>query len=193
MTTVDVGRRSTVDERVRLSVDYPDAERSSSVGDGARIRSGSIVYADVRIGDEFTTGHNAMVREKTTIGDNVLVGTNTVIDGNCEIGSNVSLQSNVYVPSHTTIGDNVFVGPGAVMTNDPTPIRKDVGLKGPVLEDGVSIGANATILPGVTVGEGAFVAAGAVVTKDVPPHKLAVGAPARFHDLPDELRGENRI
>lgn len=193
MTTVNVGRHSTVDEQVRLSVDHSDATESTAVGDNARIRSGSIIYADVVVGDDFTTGHNVLVREKTTIGDNVLVGTNTVVDGNCDIGSNVSLQSNVYVPSHTTIGDNVFVGPGAVLTNDPTPIRKDVGLEGPTLEDNVSVGANATLLPGITVGEGAFVAAGAVVTKDVPPGKLAVGAPARFHDLPEDLQGENQI
>lgn len=193
MTTVQVGHRCTVDERVTLSVEYPDAEESTVIGDDARIRSGTIIYSDVVIGDEFTTGHNALIREKTVVGDNVLVGTNTVIDGNCDVGSNVSLQSNVYVPSYTTIGDDVFVGPGAVLTNDPTPIRKDVGLEGPILEDGVSVGANATLLPGVTVGEGAFVAAGAVVTKDVPPGKLAVGAPARFHELPEELAGPNQI
>lgn len=193
MTTVQVGRHCTVDERVSLSVDYPDAQEPAVVGDKARIRSGTIIYADVVIGDEFTTGHNALIREKTIVGDNVLVGTNTIIDGNCELGSNVSLQSNVYIPSHTTIGDNVFVGPGAVMTNDPTPIRKDVGLEGPTLEDNVSVGANATILPGIRIGEGAFVAAGAVVTKDVPAGKLAVGAPARFHDMPEQLQGDNQI
>jgi acetyltransferase-like isoleucine patch superfamily enzyme len=193
MTAVDVGRHSTVDDGVTLSVEYDGAQEPAVVGQNARIRSGTIIYADVVIGDDFTTGHNALIREKTVVGDNVLVGTNTIIDGNCDLGSNVSLQSNVYVPSYTTIGDNVFVGPGAVLTNDPTPIRKDVGLEGPTLEDGVSVGANATLLPGVTIGEGAFVAAGAVVTKDVPANTLAVGAPARFHDLPADLQGANQI
>jgi acetyltransferase-like isoleucine patch superfamily enzyme len=99
----------------------------------------------------------------------------------------------VYVPPATTIGDDVFVGPRAVLTNDPYPIRKDVDLDGPTLEDHVSIGANATLLPGVTVGEGAFVAAGAVVTDDVPPETLAVGNPAQSRDLPAELDGRNQI
>ncbi|WP_394345879.1 acyltransferase [Halorussus marinus] len=163
------------------------------VGDRATVRSGSIVYADVEIGDDFTTGHNAVIREDTRIGDDVVVGTDTVIDGTTAIGSHVSLQTGVYVPTDTVLGDEVFVGPRAVLTNDPYPIRRDVDLDGPTLEDHVSIGANATLLPGVTVGEGAFVAAGAVVTEDVPPGTLAVGAPADHRPLPAELTGGNRI
>jgi acetyltransferase-like isoleucine patch superfamily enzyme len=163
------------------------------IGDEATVRAGSIIYSDVDIGDGFTTGHNVLVREDTVIGDDVLVGTNTVIDGTTTIGSHVSLQTGVYVPTNTDIGDNVFVGPHAVLTNDPYPVRKDVPLTGPTLEDDVSVGANATILPGVTVGEGAFVASGAVVTEDVPPGTLAVGVPARHEPLPDELATENLI
>jgi acetyltransferase-like isoleucine patch superfamily enzyme len=163
------------------------------VGADATIRSGSIIYDDVVIGDRFQTGHGVLVREETSIGDDVLVGTHTVIDGYSTIGSGVSLQSRVYVPSNTTIGDDVFVGPGAVLTNDPFPVRQDAELVGPTVEDHASVGANATLLPGVTVGRGAFVAAGAVVTKDVPPGKLAVGCPATVEPLPEELTGDNQI
>lgn len=163
------------------------------IGAGATIRSESVIYDDVVVGDGFQTGHGALVREETEIGDDVLVGTQTVIDGYSTIGSGVSLQSQVYVPSNTTIGDDVFVGPGAVLTNDPFPVRQDVELRGPTVEDHASVGANATVLPGVTVGRGAFVAAGAVVTKDVPPETLAVGCPATIEPLPDELSGRNRI
>jgi acetyltransferase-like isoleucine patch superfamily enzyme len=163
------------------------------LGDRATVRSGSIVYADVEIGDDFTTGHNVLVREETAIGDDVVVGTNTVIDGTTTVGSHVSLQTSVYVPTNTTIGSEVFVGPNAVLTNDAYPIRQEFDLEGPTLEDHVSIGANATLLPGVTIGEGSFVAAGAVVTEDVPPETLAVGAPAQFRSLPEVLEGGNDI
>nr|WP_290812371.1 acyltransferase [Halovivax sp.] len=91
------------------------------------------------------------------------------------------------------MGSNVFVGPGAVLTNDQYPIRRDVDLEGPTIEDGASIGANATILPGVTIGENAFVAAGSVVTDDVPPDTLAVGAPASTRTLPETLEGPNQL
>ena len=171
-----------------------DKETSDPViGDDAIVRRGTIIYDDVIIGARFNTGHDALIREFTEIGDDVLVGTKAVIDGRTDIGSHVSLQTGVYVPSHTTIGNNVFIGPHAVLTNDPFPVRKDIDLEGPTIEDGVSIGANATILPGVTVGAGAFVAAGAVVTEDVPPETLAIGVPAHHRPLPDELQGDNQL
>jgi acetyltransferase-like isoleucine patch superfamily enzyme len=185
------GDGATIDDEA--AIDHGEFDEPTRVGADATIRAGSIVYGNVRIGDGFTTGHDVLIREETTIGDDVLVGTKTVIDGQTTIGSHVSLQTNVYVPTQTTIGDNVFVGPGAVMTNDEYPVRTDVELEGPTIEDGASIGANATILPGVTIGENAFVAAGAVVTADVPPDSLAVGAPASIQPLPDPLEGPNQL
>ena len=170
-----------------------DWEEPTRLGDRATVRSGSTIYGDVRIGDDFVTGHDVLVREGTTIGDEVLVGTATVIDGASTIGSSVSLQTGVYVPRESTIGDRVFVGPRAVLTNDPYPLRQEAALAGPTLEDDVSIAANATVLPGVTVGAGAFVAAGAVVTEDVPAATLAVGVPARHRSLPPELEGGNSL
>jgi len=161
------------------------------VGENPTVRSGTVVYPDVEIGDDFSTGHGAVVREDTRIGDGVLVGTHAVVDGGCALGDGVRLQTGAYVPTNSTLGDRVFLGPHAVLTNDPYPLRQDVDLEGPTLEDDVSIGANATVLPGVTVGEGAFVAANATVTRDVPPRTLAVGSPAEHQPLPEDLQGGN--
>lgn len=187
------GEDAVIDEGAVVGYRHRDDADPTRLGDGARVRRGTIVYADVTIGDGFNTGHNALVREDTAIGDDVLVGTDTVIDGTTVIGSHVSLQTSVYVPTHTEIGDNVFLGPHAVLTNDPYPVRRDVEMVGPTIEDGASVGANATVLPGVTVGEDAFVAAGAVVTQDVPPDTLAVGSPAQHRSLPDALAGGNSL
>ncbi|NIB98545.1 acyltransferase [Halobacterium sp. R2-5] len=176
---------------------HPDAtlgERDGAaptIGESPTIRSGTVVYADVEIGDGFATGHDAVVRENTTLGDNVLVGTHSVIDGECTIGDDVRLQTGVYIPQETTVGDRVFFGPHAVLTNDQYPLRTAAELEGPTIEDDVSIGANATVLPGVTVGEGSFVAANSVVVDDVPPETLAVGTPARHEELPEPLTGGN--
>lgn len=187
------GDSCDIDDGATVGYMHDDDVSPATLGDRARIRQGTIIYADVTIGADFITGHNALVREDTTIGDEVVVGTETVIDGTCDIGSNVSLQTGVYIPTHTTIGSNVFIGPKATLTNDPYPVRQDVEMQGPTIEDGVSIGANATILPGVTIGEGAFVAAGSTVTEDVPPETLAVGSPAEHRPLPDELDTENKL
>lgn len=178
---------------VAADADLGRGDGTTVVGNGATIRSGSVIYADVRIGDDFSTGHFVLVREGTEIGDDVLVGTNAVLDGHSTVGSHVSIQTGAYVPPESRLGDEVFLGPGATLTNDPYPIRVDQDLDGPTLEDHVSVGANATILPGVTVGEGSFVAAGAVVHEDVPPETLVVGVPGRHEPLPDRLRGGNRI
>ena len=164
-----------------------------TIGPGSIIRAGTTIFSNVVTGRNFKTGHNAMVRENTTIGDNVLIGTNVIIDGNVTIGNNVSIQGNVYIPTNVVIEDNVFIGPCAVLANDKYPIRKEYENKGPILRKGVSIGANATLLPAVELGEGAMVAAGALVTKDVPPWKLAIGVPAKFKELPDDLKTLNKI
>jgi acetyltransferase-like isoleucine patch superfamily enzyme len=193
MTDARLGTDCDIDAGATLGYDHDPSAPPTRLGDRARVRAGTIVYADVVAGDDLTTGHNALIREETTLGDDVVVGTDTVIDGACAIGSAVSLQTGVYVPRETTIADNVFVGPGAVLTNDRYPVRQDADLVGPTIEAGASVGANATVLPGVTIGENAFVAAGAVVTADVPPDRLAVGAPATTERLPESLAGGNQL
>jgi len=157
------------------------------IGKNAVIRSGTIIYCDVTIGDNFQSGHNVMIREKTKIGHRVAIGTSVVIEGNTVIGDEVSLQSMVYIPTDTIIGNNVFIGPNTVLTNDRYPPTRIGGLKGPQIRAGAAIGANATLLPGVCIGEGALVAAGAIVTRDVPAHMLAIGAPAKITDLPQKM------
>lgn len=179
--------------RTRVGYSEDDDAGTPTIGEGATIRSGSVIYADVQIGRDFVTGHNVLVREGAVIGDEVVVGTNTVVDGKSTVGDHVSMQTGVYVPPYSEIGDEVFLGPHAVLTNDPYPVRTDAALEGPTIEEGASIGANATLLPDVTVGARSFVAAGAVVTKDVPPDTLATGVPADHEPLPDRLAGGNDL
>lgn len=97
--------------------------RPPVIGRNHTIRSNSIIYNDVVIGDNFRTGHNVVIRENTNIGDDVLIGTNTVIEGDVIIGNDVSIQSNVYIPTNSVIEDNVFIGPCACFTNDKYPVR----------------------------------------------------------------------
>jgi len=189
-----LGCDCVIQDNVVIGLKYTAGCREAIIGNRAVIRWGTVIYADVVIGDDFKTGHAVLIREKTKIGNRVVVGTNTVIDGNVEIGSFVKIESNVYIPTHTHIGNYCFIGPCAVLTNDKYPqrLRDEYEPRGPILEDSVTIGANATILPGVRIGEGSMVAAGSVVTKDVPPWSLAVGVPARVMPLPEKLRERNR-
>jgi len=81
------------------------------------------------------------------LGTGCVVGTQTVIDGYTTVADDVSMQTGVYVPSYTEIGDRVFLGPSATLLNDPYPVRTDVDLVGPSIENDASIGGNATVLP----------------------------------------------
>ena len=190
--TNTIGENSRIFEPVTLG--FPSRDKfdrkdfkGTTVGRNAILRSGTIVYCDVVIGDDFQTGHNVMIREKTRIGDRVRIGTATVIEGQSTIGSDISIQSMVFIPTDTRIGNHVFIGPNTVLTNDMYPPTGIGGLKGPDIGNGAAIGANVTILPGIHIGEGALVAAGAVVTRDVPDHKLAIGSPSKIKDLPRNM------
>ncbi len=171
---VILGKNAVIGDNVTLG--HRD-DGTLEIGDNAVIRSGTIIYSDVKIGANFRTGHNALIREKTVIGDNVLIGTNVVVDGSCTIGNNLSAQTNVYITTLTTIEDDVFMGPCSVTTNDKY-MQTGAELKGPVLKKGCRIGANSTILPGIVIGEQAVVGSGAVVVRDVKPWAVVIGNPA---------------
>jgi len=149
-----------------------------TIGDNALIRSGSVIYSGVKIGKNFRTGHNILIRENTVISDNVLIGTNSVVENECKIGNDVSIQTGVYITTKTTIEDGVFMGPCSVTTNDKY-MQVGATLIGPTIKKRARIGANAVLLPGVIVGEDAVVGSAAVVTKNVPDKATVAGNPAR--------------
>ena len=172
---VEIGKNSVIQDNVIIgSSDGGTVE----IGENAIIRSGTVIYSGIKIGKNFRTGHNILIRENTEIGDDVLVGTNSVIDGNCKIGSRVSIQTNVYITAYTVIEDDVFMGPCAVTTNDKY-MEYRAELKGAIIKRGAKIGANSTILPGIVIEENAIVGAGAVVTTDVKTAEVVMGVPAR--------------
>jgi len=172
---------------------YREGCKPLEVAGPSTIRAGSIIYADVIIGDHFQSGHHITIREHTKIGKYVVVGTNTVIDGQVKIGDYVKIETNCYIPTHVEIGNRVFIGPGVTMTNDRYPLKMRASYvpEGPILEDGVTIGGGVTICPGVRIGKGSFVAAGALVTKDVPPYSLVIGSPGIVKPLPENLNEDN--
>jgi acetyltransferase-like isoleucine patch superfamily enzyme len=177
-----------------IGLAYRPGARPVRFRGSATIRSHSVIYADVVVGDRFEMGHGALIREETVIGRQVMIGSHVVIDGNVTIGDFVKIQTGCYIPSHTTIGTRVFMGPHVVLTNDRFPLkaRESYRPEGPVIEDGVTLGARCVVLPGVVIGARSFVAAGAVVTRDVPQDALAVGVPGRILPLPAHLRELNR-
>ena len=158
-----------------------DGELQTIIGEGAVIRSHTVIYAGNIIGRNFQTGNKVNIRESNRIGNDVSVGTMSVIEHHVEIGDKVRIHTQVFIPEFSILEEGCWIGPHVVFTNARYPLSPGVkdSLQGPVIRKGAKIGASATLLPGVVVGENALVGAGAVVVQDVPAGAVVVGNPAR--------------
>lgn len=180
---VTVGKGSVVDVGVILG--YPAARGKSidvvTIGENARLRSGTVIYGGVTVGRNLQTGHNVIIREENQIGDDFSIWNNSVVDYACRIGTRVKIHCNCYVAQFTVIEDSAFMAPGTTIANDIHPgcELSSKCMRGPHIGKGVQIGVNVTILPFVKIGEGCLIGGGSVVTKDIPPYSLAYGNPAR--------------
>ncbi|GIM95495.1 acyltransferase [Paractinoplanes toevensis] len=161
------------------------------LGEGARLRSGTVLYDGSRIGPGLQTGHGVVIREENEIGADVSVWSNTVVDYGCRIGDRVKIHANCYIAQFTVLEDDVFLAPGVTIANDlyPGDERSAKLMSGPHIEAGAQIGVNVTILPFVRIGAGAIIGSGSVVTRDIPAGFVAYGNPAvphrRVADLPE--------
>ncbi len=148
------------------------------IGANALIRSGTIIYGNGMIGNDFQTGHHVTIRENVVIGDNVSIGTLSDVQGNCQFGNYVRLHSNVFVAPLSKIDDYVWIFPRVVLTNDPTPPSEHcIGVH---IHSFAVVAAGAIILPGVNLQKDSLVAAGAVVTRDVEEFSVVAGNPAKI-------------
>lgn len=164
-----------------------------NIGKNALIRSGSIIYTGSVIGDDFQTGHQVTIREKSHIGDHVSVGTLSDIQGNCEIGNYVRLHSNVHIGQLSVIDDFVWIFPYVVLTNDPTPPSENfVGVH---VKSFAIVATGAIVMPGIEIGQDSLVAAGAIVTKPVDAYAVVGGNPAKVisnvKNIKNKITGEN--
>ena len=170
----------------QVGLKYREGCRPVVCGAHARIRSGTIIYADVTIGDFFETGHHALIRADTVIGDHVTIGSNVVVEGQVRIGNFVKIESNCFIPTHCRLGDRIFLGPSVTILNDRYPLRmrEEYRPEGCVIENNATIGGGVVLLPGIRIGAGSFLAAGAVVTKDVPRPRWSSAFQARSERCP---------
>jgi acetyltransferase-like isoleucine patch superfamily enzyme len=167
-----------------------DGTLATTIGEGALIRSHTVIYAGNVIGRNFQTGNKVNIRESNSIGDDVSIGTLSVVEHHVHIGNHVRIHTQAFIPEFSVLEDGCWIGPNVVLTNAKYPQSPGVKdqLKGPTICTGAKIGANSTLLPGVIIGANALVGAGTVVVRDVPPGAVVVGNPSRLvgsiSDLP---------
>ncbi len=176
------------------SIDFQILDKVSegvTIGKFCIIRSDSIIYEGVKIGNNVETGHKVLIREHSVVGEGSKIGSFSVLDGIVKVGKNVSIQTGVYLPHLTIVEDNVFLGPHVRVTNDKYPPSSK--LRGVTIGRGAVIGSGAILIAGIKVGEYAVVGAGAVVTKDVPPKAVVVGVPAKVIGSRDEYEERKKL
>lgn len=148
------------------------------IGRNSVIRSGTIIYAGCRLGQGTTTGHYAVIRERTTCGEDCSFGTFATSDGDVKIGDRCRFHYYAHVCKKAKIGDDIRMFPRSMLLNDTHPPCGRC-LQGPEISDRVVIGSAATIAPKVKVGQDALIAAMSMVTKDVPAGMVVMGVPAK--------------
>lgn len=181
---VKVGEGTIIEANVELCHPTKSGERKPVIiGRNCHIRSGTIIYSGVELGDNCQTGHHVVIRENTKIGHHSIIGTGVKVEMDTTIGNYVLIETQSHITGKMIIEDYAYVGGFVGTTNDKRMLWQREGdsqfLRGPTLRWGCRVGSGAILLPGVTIGREAIVGAGAVVTKDIPEKKVALGIPAR--------------
>lgn len=157
---VELRKGTVVQERCSIGSEsgtLGEEIQSTVIGTNSIIRSGSVIYSGVLSGNFLTTGHNAIIREKSLIGDRCSIGSGAQLQGGSIIGNRVRLHSNVHIGAGAVLEDDVWLYSNVLLTNDPNPPsdqilevfvgQESVILAGTLLMPGVRVGANNVVLP----------------------------------------------
>jgi acetyltransferase-like isoleucine patch superfamily enzyme len=161
----------------------PGSGGGTVIGAGAVIRSGAVLYAEVRVGVNTVVGHHTLLRTAVQVGAETQLGHHLTVERATRIGRDVRCSPGSHLTSSCELADRVFLGAGVRTINDKTltwrESNREPTLTPPRFDTGAKVGSGSVVLAGVTIGEHALVGAGSLVACDVPPGALAYGHPAR--------------
>lgn len=185
---VTLGSNCRIDKGVILGFCETNTTDITFIKGSAIFRFNTVVYAGVKIGKNFQSGPNVLIREGNILGDDVAVWHGTTLNPGNIIGDGSRIHAGSFL-EFVKLGKRVFIGPGVIFADDPHPLNPSprIHFGGAMVGDEAVICANVTILPHVKIGKHAVIGAGSVVTKDVPENEVWVGNPARFLKRADEV------
>lgn len=154
------------------------------IGKNAVIRSHTVIYLGTIIGDNFQTGHGALIRENNVIGNNVSVGSHSEIGRENRIGDDVRIHSHCFIPEFVEVQDKAWIGPSVTILNVPHPpcpswVQCASEKNRVVIGRNAKVGGGAVISPWVKIGQNALIGAGSVVIRDVAEGTVVAGNPAK--------------
>lgn len=129
----------------------PDFLRNISIGNNCSIGPNSVIFCDVRIGNNTLLGDGASIREKCTIGSFCILSRYVTINYSTTIGDRTKIMDSSHITGKAIIGNDVFISVLVGTTNDNI-VRagyEEDRIQGPIIEDGVVIGVGASLLPRV--------------------------------------------
>lgn len=171
---VHLGKNVTIQDWVIIGLPPRGAEAGelkTIIGDGAVIRSHTVIYAGSQIGAGFQTGHRAILGTGLEIGTNCSVGTSSVMIGYAQMLDGARVHGHSKVGEFSAIQEKAWVGPYCLLDSKAqAPI---------VIAAGAILGARVYISPGVRIGERALIAAGVIINQNISPYRLIAGNPPR--------------
>lgn len=125
--------------------------------------SKSIMWPDLKVGDNCLILENQTIQPKVEIGNNVMIWSGNHLGHGCKIKDHTYLSSHICISGYTEIGERCFVG------------------------------VNSAFKDYIKIGSEVFVAMGANVTTNVASKSVVLGAQSKMLSPNDELAKKIRI
>lgn len=148
------------------------------IGEESVIRSGSVIYENVKIGNHFQCGSNVIIRSSCVIGNNVFIKNNTEIMRNVQIGNNCRLAGSIC--DFTQMGDNVY-SYGMIVHKQNNGVTEKERMRAPIIGKNVLIGRGAVVMGKIRIGNNVIIGANAFVDKDVPDNMKVIGLNKHYY------------
>jgi UDP-3-O-[3-hydroxymyristoyl] glucosamine N-acyltransferase len=146
------------------------------VGAGAILRTGTILYDGVTIGEQFQTGPYAVVRENTTFGKSCSLGNNCDVQADVRVGDYTRCHSNVTLGQFSVVGNYCWFMPYVLLMNDYYPPNYH-DPRGAHVGDFTVLGGRVVVFP-VDIGKHVVAAAQSVISRNIEEFSMIRGDPA---------------